>query len=69
MEEKIMEDIKRCPFCGGKAELRGEKRAYILCTRCNTRSASFRFIIGDEASEESAKSTAIRLWNSRVNEK
>lgn len=70
----MSEELKRCPFCGGKAEVRTkyiEKEtkdvpvsSYVRCTRCFAQSDEFlykntEFILIDPAEE------AIKAWNRR----
>lgn len=61
-----MENLRRCPFCGGKAELEvsrhGSKEydyAVVSCKKCK---ASVRY---DIDVEYSAKDMAIENWNRR----
>ena len=55
------EELKSCPFCGGKAGIftgySGCEKVYrVECTRCRGRSR-----------ENELKSTVIRAWNRRAN--
>ncbi len=58
--------LKRCPFCGGKAELRhvlgyyNEKRGkhcgvFVMCSECLTTSDNY-----------SSELAAVRHWNNRI---
>lgn len=58
--------LKRCPFCGGKAQMGRTdpwgSLPYIYCTRCGARTDNVSSAQGkpDPAPE------AVRLWNQRV---
>lgn len=59
---KDMEELKKCPFCGGESELRGIKDfsgkviiASVVCKSCGASTNNY-------ASEKSA----IEAWNNRV---
>ncbi len=59
-----MEKLKKCPFCGGEAELnvkhgfKGEIIiAFVYCKECGIATRSYAF-----------ESTAIEAWNRRVKE-
>lgn len=54
-EENDMEDLKKCPFCGGKAEIVGYKIFWVICKECTAETKSF------DTREE-----AIDAWNRRV---
>lgn len=57
-------EIKPCPFCGGKAELNTEKGrffSYIKCTNCGAESGLVK-ISAEYCADERAK----ELWNRRV---
>ena len=56
-----MEELKKCPFCGGEAEIRGVKDfdmkvmiAAIFCKQCRASTNNYTSING-----------AIEAWNSR----
>ena len=60
-----MEELKRCPFCGGKAELsvkhgfKGEViAAFVYCTKCGVSTLSY-----------ASQSTAIESWNRGKNKR
>ena len=36
-----MEDLKKCPFCGGKAEIVGYKIFWVICKECTAETKSF----------------------------
>ena len=62
--------IKRCPFCGGEAELRRNEGAsylysYVKCTNYECGSSS-RYIRMNP--EYSSDDKAIKVWNTRVPE-
>lgn len=56
-----MEELKRCPFCGGKAETVGgkteEEVAWVYCKQCYAESGTYK-----------TKALAIQAWNRRTNE-
>ena len=71
-----MEEIKHCPFCGGKADLWSHwwKRGYLTYVECEICSAQSKtFLLGKELDENWYESTsskkAIAFWNRRVKEK
>lgn len=55
-------ELKSCPFCGGKAEVKtnyeyGKARGYfIFCTKCDLQ----------QPKAYSTKKTAIKIWNRRI---
>ena len=60
-------EIKSCPFCGGKAELRSRKvrgtnlgtcSSWVACTACESTGKCFSL---DDGKEEAA----ITFWNTR----
>lgn len=50
-----MEELNKCPFCGGKAEVTGRKKIRVECLNCGATSRAFDF-----------KSQAVSFWNSRT---
>ena len=55
-----MTDLKKCPFCGGKAEL--EKMGWphhVYCTNCGARVTSTKYA-------EDGESEAVKKWNRRA---
>lgn len=51
-------DLKHCPFCGGKAEIKKchhSKKFYVFCTGCGVETSRYLF---DKAAQTS--------WNTRV---
>lgn len=64
-----MEEIKKCPFCGGEAKVRrddmrrGEKEiVYVRCTSCHA--TGHKFVEDGDYDDYSDK--AIEAWNRRV---
>lgn len=57
MQEKKMEELKKCPFCGGEAKIVGYSLFWIVCEECLTETAGF-----------ATKEEAIKAWNRRVEE-
>lgn len=53
----MIEEIKRCPFCGGNAVIQGITVVWVKCLECGAETTGFR----DE--EE-----AIDAWNRRAGE-
>lgn len=55
------EELKPCPFCGGKANIEGGKSPYwvywIKCYECRVETEAYDF-----------EEDAIAVWNRRVNE-
>lgn len=54
------EELKRCPFCGGKVTLddyTSEKTFMVFCNVCKSRTMRF-----------TSKEIAMAIWNNRVNE-
>lgn len=51
-------ELKKCPFCGGKAEVRHTKnKSYIVCFICGCRTKPLPTV-----------REAIRFWNQRSDE-
>ena len=63
-----MEELKPCPFCGGKAEISsgqfdGKATSYVMCQKCGAK-GEFFFVSPKYASDD----RAIKAWNIRVGE-
>lgn len=63
MVDTASDELKRCPFCGGKAEYRlksngtgRQTQVYVRCTACGART---------RATIECYKSNVVSLWNMR----
>ena len=56
-EEESNNTLKKCPFCGGKAEIgnAADNIFWVKCKKC-----------GAESSVESSKKNAILKWNKRI---
>lgn len=52
-----MDELKSCPFCGGKAEIDESLYTFVRCENCKAESGVFLH-----------KYEAIRAWNRRVND-
>ena len=54
-----MNELKLCPFCGGKAKCRENSAFghYIYCTKCNTTSDFY-----------ASSAAATKVWNRRVDD-
>ena len=72
------EELKPCPFCGGRAVLEKAHRAFIdaktarvafvRCTVCNARSGREKLSdYGHTATSNEANMKVIAAWNRRVN--
>jgi Lar family restriction alleviation protein len=57
MQEKKMEELKKCPFCGGEAKIVGYSLFWIVCKECFAETDAF-----------DTKIEAIKAWNRRVND-
>lgn len=75
-----MTELKPCPFCGGKAYLEKQHRAFIggettkvcfvRCLKCNARSGRYKISdYGKTSHSWEAREKAVEAWNSRANEK
>ena len=65
-----MSDLKRCPFCGGEAELY-ESEAYNLKTETKEKNIRW-FVICEQCTALTCgalKEKAIEAWNRRVTER
>lgn len=60
-----MNKLKKCPFCGGSAELRTKNDTYILCvcTRCG---ASTRGTAANILGKTEAEQRSLEFWNIRT---
>lgn len=60
------DELKKCPFCGGEAELshtyEAGKFSFVICVQCGVR---IRLI--PISYEYSSDKEAIKAWNERVN--
>lgn len=52
-----MKELKKCPFCGGEAEIAGYKIFWVICKECTAETKGF------DTREE-----AIEAWNRRAEE-
>jgi Lar family restriction alleviation protein len=73
-----MKELKRCPFCGSKAELVHHSGSYgyysgsygVKCTKCVVKTATFQDeaytqATGHYSVSEQAKAQAIDAWDTR----
>ena len=63
-------EIKNCPFCGGKAELKhgiigGKTTSYVMCLKCRAKSELVVTVVSYLCSDDEA----IKRWNERADEK
>ena len=61
-----MDDLKKCPFCGGEAKAAHDDTivytwSYIYCTKCEARTTDFRM-----STEYSSDQKAIEAWTRRA---
>lgn len=58
-----MEELKPCPFCGGKGKFVDVNGFWcvVICDKCNATSNSIQY-----SSEYTAKEKAIEAWNRRI---
>ena len=80
MGVRVMEnELKPCPFCGGKAYLESRHRAFIdakttlvafvRCKSCNARTQRFKLEdFGRTSYSRLANRKAIEAWNRRVSD-
>lgn len=74
-----MQELKPCPFCGGKAKLKCDpenwgysaERNKIECSKCNSSTDWYNWKIGDgithaDYSLERSEEEAIEAWNRRA---
>lgn len=54
---RVMEKLKKCPFCDGEAEIIGVYQMWIRCCNC-----------GAETDVYDSKEELIEAWNGRVKE-
>nr|DAM57488.1 MAG TPA: restriction alleviation protein [Caudoviricetes sp.] len=58
-----MADLKRCPFCGGKARYRYEMPYNVVqCSKCKVCGLT----VADAYEQQDGKETAIKAWNRRA---
>jgi Lar family restriction alleviation protein len=69
-----MTELKKCPFCGGRAFLersgailKGETYmvAYVRCSVCFARTGRMRYADSDMDGRQKAKQDAVTAWNMR----
>ena len=58
-------ELKACPFCGGKASIHGNTKAFAKCGRCGARGLSYRYIRDDDQDKADAIIMAAKAWNRR----
>lgn len=61
-----MEELKSCPFCGGKAVVHVDGGVSVICTTCESRTTCLRDGIGKGGYMGGAIEKVIEKWNRRV---
>ena len=61
-----MEELKSCPFCGGKAVVHVDGGVSVICTTCESRTTCLRDGIGKGGYMGGAIKKVIEKWNRRV---
>lgn len=61
-----MEELKSCPFCGGKAVVHVDGGVSVICTTCESRTTCLRDGIGKGGYMGGAIKEVIEKWNRRV---
>ena len=62
----MSEELKSCPFCGGKAIVdTDDKFAWVHCVNCDSGTAGWR---NRTLANKDSINTAIRIWNTRPEE-
>lgn len=68
--KKVKIELKPCPFCGGKAEVKqfaNPKNWYCIeCTNCGCRTDGYRQNRCDGTDQDNIKAN-MDIWNGRVN--
>lgn len=60
-----MDELKPCPFCGGKAKfIYAMPYNAVRCVKCKV----FGTTVVDRYEQQDGKERAIQLWNRRVND-
>jgi len=60
----VSEELKSCPFCGGKAQVYGSENESYYWVGCETGCD-----VNPQTAVHKTKSEAIKVWNKRVTEK
>ena len=63
-----MDELKPCPFCGGKAKLYVHDGVRVLCTKCGATSMSLEDYYNGLDIKSNAVRDVIAAWNRRVND-
>lgn len=61
-----MEELKPCPFCGGKAVLHVDGGAFVVCQQCECRTMALRDGQTMGKYTSGAVERVIKKWNKRV---
>lgn len=59
-----MEELKPCPFCGGRARLLVYDGVKVICSKCYIGTMIMKDVMWQESS---AIETVVAAWNRRVN--
>ena len=59
------EDLKPCPFCGGKASLYVTDGVCVICLKCNAMTEKLRDFRTGRGMSGNATARVVELWNKR----
>lgn len=61
-----MDELKKCPFCGGKAVVHVNDGVCVVCTECECRTTALCDGLGNGKYMGGAVKRVIEKWNKRV---
>lgn len=64
----MSEELKPCPFCGGKAVVHVNDGVRVICRECETASKCLIDGYSQGRPDGSAIKSVIKAWNRRVND-
>ena len=62
-----MEELKPCPFCGGRAVVHVNNGVCVICTQCNCRTAGLVDGTAQGKPTGGAIKSVVEKWNQRAN--